>query len=79
MGGYIKFDGVGGDGFLKLGDLKELKAGPLDPKGWSQNSRAKLASMGLSQVGIQALIGGQPVQNPNDQKIIAAILQALVK
>ena len=78
MGAYIKFDGVGSNSFFKI-EWDEIKGSGPKPNGWSQNSRAKLASMGLSPAGIQALMAGQPVQSPVDQKIVAAILQAVVK
>ena len=78
MGAYIKFDGVDSSSYLKIG-LEDIKGSGPKPNGWSQNSRAKLASMGLSPAGIQALMAGQPVQSPIDQKIVAAILQAVVK
>jgi len=79
MAAFIKFDGVDGESnsFYKLGDFKgktPTKGGYMKIE-WTYSSRGKLASMGMSQAGIEALVAGKPVQNEKDQEIVAGLVQ----
>ncbi len=86
MSAYIKFDGVDGNGFLKLGDFKTFPVPsasqplrrPSSGVKWSSAARASLKEAGMSDQGIAALTQGRACTNKSDQAIVTAIIAAVL-
>jgi len=87
MAAYIKFDGIGGQSYVKIGDIKTYPkptgytdAGrrPQALINWSSNAKTSLKDAGMTPQGIRALTNGGQVSNKDDQAIVNAILASIL-
>jgi hypothetical protein len=84
MAGYIKIGDIKGESAQKIGDIKGEATRKPGSAGyteveWTYAAKAKLQQAGVSQPGVNALVSGTAMTDPQDRKVVASILAEVLK